>query len=90
MYRFPVRFTAPRESYTGIATNVSIDGAFVVVDRIPSVGSLGELHFEGKRGQEMIVRARVAYNSPEIQGFGLYFLDFDEANLDLLKSPISE
>ena len=86
----PCTFHCTQESYTGIATNVSIDGAFVVVDRIPPVGSLGELHFEGKRGQEMIVRARVVYNSPDTQGFGLYFLDFDEANLDLLKSPISE
>jgi hypothetical protein len=69
---------------------VSIDGAFVVVDRPPPVGSLGELHFENKKCLKMIVRARVVYNSPEIQGFGLYFLDFDEANLDLLKGPISE
>jgi hypothetical protein len=69
---------------------VSIDGAFVVVDRPPPVGSLGELHFECKMGQEMIVRAKVVYNSTEIQGVGLYFLDFDQTNLDLLKSPISE
>ncbi len=86
----PCTFHCTQESYTGIATNVSIDGAFVVVDRPPPVGSLGELHFGCKRGQEMIVRAKVVYNSPESQGFGLYFLDFDEANLDLLKSPISE
>jgi hypothetical protein len=71
---------------------VSIDGAFVVVGRSPPVGSLGELHFEDKRGEKMIIRAKVVYNSkpPQIEGFGLYFLDFDEANLDLLKNPLSK
>ena len=83
----PCTFRCSHGSYTGVVRNSSIDGAFISTDHLPSTSLMGDLQFENAMGKNFSVLARVVHNTraPQVEGFGLYFLEFGEDNLELLE-----
>ncbi len=87
----PCNFLCREGSYSVIAKNLSIDGAFVASNRSPLEGSIGNLVFESERGVSLCVASRVVHTEGSFQvvGFGLYFLHFGEDIQELLEAIIS-
>ena len=84
----PCNFLCREGSYSVIAKNLSIDGAFVASNRFPLEGSIGSLVFESEGVVKLSVPSRVNHTeaSSQVGGFGLYFLYFGEDLLGLLEA----
>ncbi len=83
----PCNFLCREGSYSGIAENLSIDGAFVASDALPPKGSIGTLVFMSEGVVKLLVPSKVVrtQQSSQVEGFGLYFFVFGEDNLQLLQ-----
>ena len=91
----PCNFLCREGSHSGIAKDLSIDGAFVASDATPPNGSIGTLVFMSEGVVKLMVPSKVvrvvhSEESSQVEGFGLYFLHFGEDNLELLKAITSE
>ena len=87
----PCNFLCREGSYSVIAKNLSIDGAFVASNRSPLEGSIGNLVFESEGGVSLSVPSRVIHTegSFQVEGFGLYFLSFGKPIIELLAAIAS-
>ncbi len=87
----PCNFLCREGSYSVIAKNLSIDGAFVASNRSPLEGSIGSLVFESEGVVKLSVPSRVIHTAglSQVEGFRLYFLCFGESIIELLEAIIS-
>ncbi len=88
----PCSFCCREGFYSGIAKNLSIDGAFVASDESPPQGSIGTLVFKSKGVVKLRMFSKVVQTegSSQVEGFGLYFLYFGEDSLEFLEAIVSE
>jgi len=88
----PCSFYCREGFYSGIAKNLSIDGAFVASDESPPEGAIGTLVFKSKGVVKLRMPSKVVHaeGSSQVEGFGLYFLHFGEDNLEFLEELTSE
>ncbi len=84
----PCNFLCREGSYSVIAKNLSIDGAFVASDESPPEGAMGTLVFKSKGVVKLRMLSKVVHTegSSQVEGFGLYFLYFGEDLLGLLEA----
>ena len=87
----PCNFLCREGAYSGIAKDLSIDGAFVASDTLPPKGSIGTLVFMSEGVVKLLVPSKVVrtQQSSQVEGFGLYFFYFGEDNLKLLQGTTS-
>ncbi len=87
----PCNFLCRDGSHSGIAKDLSIDGAFVASDTLPPKGSIGTLVFMSEGIVKLLVPSKVVrtQQSSQVEGFGLYFFVCCEDNLKLLQGTTS-
>ena len=92
----PCHFIHANSRYSGRLRNLGLDGAFVETSQPPANNGVIELEFETRNGWKLKMGARVIHASllseeeGAVDGFGIYFISFQQNSLMLLRALVNK